>query len=207
MPAICQHLWPSRENCTARLHEVLLAMLMEQRTVVFLYQVAQARPHNVLHFLVSQPYATPAHMHRSFWRSTWHSKQCRRTWKPVWILRSQLQNFIVYVACFMFHCICCMYIQSLSVRMRLYFCLPEMASYTATVLVSMNAATKLSWMPVPHFFPVLVVTKNASRSIYPNWTTKLKRLRLKESLSAEAKAKSDPPQRRYASVMDEGKTD
>ena len=34
----------SRENCTAWLHEVLLAMLMEQHTVVFLYQLAQARP-------------------------------------------------------------------------------------------------------------------------------------------------------------------
>ena len=30
MNAICQHLWPSRENCTAWLHEVLFAMLMEQ---------------------------------------------------------------------------------------------------------------------------------------------------------------------------------
>ena len=42
----------SRENCTAWLHEVLLAMLMEQHTVVFLYQLAQARPNNVLLFLV-----------------------------------------------------------------------------------------------------------------------------------------------------------
>ena len=40
----------SHENCTAWLHEVLLAMLMEQHTVLFLYQLAQARPHNVLHF-------------------------------------------------------------------------------------------------------------------------------------------------------------
>ena len=39
----------SRENCTAWLHEVLLVMLMEQHTVH-----AQARPHNVLHFLVSE---------------------------------------------------------------------------------------------------------------------------------------------------------
>ena len=33
MDAICQHLWQSRENCTAWLHEVLFAMLMEQLTV------------------------------------------------------------------------------------------------------------------------------------------------------------------------------
>ena len=47
--SIYDHLRISRENCTAWLHEVLLAMLLEQRTVVFLYQLDQARPHNVLH--------------------------------------------------------------------------------------------------------------------------------------------------------------
>ena len=73
--------------------------------------------------------------------------------KKVSSQNSVLKNLVVSVA-----------IQYLSARMRLSSALaPAKNGYTATALVSANAATRLSLTPAP-FLSVMAVTKNTSRS-------------------------------------------
>ena len=81
------------------------------------------------------------------------------------------------------------------------------------MLVSANAATRLFLTPVPLLSAVAVYQERQQEHITELTNTvqdlKLEIVRLKESLSAVqtvAKAKSNPPQRSYASVTNEGST-
>ena len=101
--------------------------------------------------------------------------------------------------------------QSLSARMRPSSAqVPARNGYTTTALASVNVATKLR-VQHPIFLFWLLPRMPAGAYNQTNQHTvedlRLEIARLKESLlvaQAEAKAKSDPPQRSYVSVMDEG---